>query len=400
MTNPLVSIIIPVYNGANYLREAIDSALAQIYGSCEILVINDGSTDSTEEICLSYGDKIRYFPKENGGVSTALNLGVREMRGEYFTWLAHDDMFYPDKLKLQIAALERSSDKTAIVHGNYNLLNVKRNVISNMRQEDSYDTEQLTNSVFPLLMTTVHASTPLIHKGHFERVGLFDENLPLTQDYDFLFRAMRGCRTIFLPEPLLLSRLHDSSGKNINDRFGRACSEQYKHFADTLTYSEVCNMFHSPRALYCRIAAMMKARCNTPDADEVFSRIAELPQERENTERIALFKNCLGNGEKRICIFGAGYHGKVLKFELEHRGIAIDCFCDNSEHNHGKIINAIPCLSSVELERDKENTFIIIAADVSDAIEAQLSDAGFPHITTKKKLDGLILKSPPIAGVN
>jgi len=65
---------------------------------------------------------------------------------------------------------------------------------------------------------------------------LFDENLPLTQDYDFLFRAMRGRQSIFLPEPLLLSRLHDQSNKNTNDRFGLACVEQYRNYADKLTY--------------------------------------------------------------------------------------------------------------------------------------------------------------------
>lgn len=68
---PLVSIVIPVYNGSNYLQEALDSAVAQTYKNLEIIVVNDGSTDDTENIALSYGDKIRYFYKENGGTSTA-----------------------------------------------------------------------------------------------------------------------------------------------------------------------------------------------------------------------------------------------------------------------------------------------------------------------------------------
>ena len=81
MEMPLVSIVIPVYNGADYLGEAIDSALKQSYSNCEILVVNDGSTDDgrTEQVALSYGDKIRYFSKENGKVSTALNLGIKEI---------------------------------------------------------------------------------------------------------------------------------------------------------------------------------------------------------------------------------------------------------------------------------------------------------------------------------
>jgi glycosyltransferase involved in cell wall biosynthesis len=76
--NPKVSIIIPVYNGSNFLKEAIDSAIAQTYKNIEIIVINDGSSDNgaTEKIAKSYGDKIRYFKKENGGVATALNLGI------------------------------------------------------------------------------------------------------------------------------------------------------------------------------------------------------------------------------------------------------------------------------------------------------------------------------------
>ncbi len=78
---PLVSIVIPVYNGSNYMREAIDSALAQSYERVEVIVVNDGSTDDTEQIALSYGERIRYFRKENGGVSSALNLGIKGNEG-------------------------------------------------------------------------------------------------------------------------------------------------------------------------------------------------------------------------------------------------------------------------------------------------------------------------------
>lgn len=100
MYKPLVSIIIPVYNGSNYLEESINSALAQTYRNIEVIVVNDGSTDggATERIALSYGDRIRYFYKENGGVSTALNLGLEKMKGEWFSWLSHDDLYLPEKL--------------------------------------------------------------------------------------------------------------------------------------------------------------------------------------------------------------------------------------------------------------------------------------------------------------
>jgi len=97
--NPKVSIIIPVYNGSNYMQEAINSALNQTYSNLEVIVINDGSTDDTDKIAKSFGQKIKYYQKDNGGVSTALNLGIEKMNGEYFSWLSHDDVYMPTKIE-------------------------------------------------------------------------------------------------------------------------------------------------------------------------------------------------------------------------------------------------------------------------------------------------------------
>ena len=119
---PRVTIVIPVYNGAKYMREAIDSALAQSYENVEVIVVNDGSTDQTEEIALSYGDRIRYAAKENGGVSTALNMGIACMTGDYFQYLPHDDLLHPDKIKLQIEAIQASGDEMTIAWSGWNQL--------------------------------------------------------------------------------------------------------------------------------------------------------------------------------------------------------------------------------------------------------------------------------------
>ena len=110
---PKVSIIIPVYNGSNFLAQAIDAALAQTYQNCEVLVVNDGSTDggASEKIALSYGDKIRYFLKENGGVSSVLNYAFEMMEGEWFSWLSHDDLYYPEKIEKQIAFINGLLEK-------------------------------------------------------------------------------------------------------------------------------------------------------------------------------------------------------------------------------------------------------------------------------------------------
>lgn len=106
---PLVSVIIPVYNGANYLAQSIECTLNQTYKNLELIVVNDGSTEAeTEQIALNYRGKdprIKYFYKENGGVATAVNFGVSKSEGEYICWLSHDDLMPADKIERQIASI-------------------------------------------------------------------------------------------------------------------------------------------------------------------------------------------------------------------------------------------------------------------------------------------------------
>ena len=133
---PLVSIVIPVYNGGNFMREAIDSALAQTYENIEVIVVNDGSCDNgeTDRIARSYGDRIRYFLKENGGVSTALNIGIQNMRGEYFSWLSHDDAYHPGKIQQQIAELSALEDKTTVIKCGTEYMDASSAIISKRKR--------------------------------------------------------------------------------------------------------------------------------------------------------------------------------------------------------------------------------------------------------------------------
>ena len=126
--SPKVSVIIPVYNGENYVKEAIESALSQTYKNIEIIVVNDGSKDRTEMICKEYKGKIKYFKKNNGGVSTALNLAIEKMTGEYFSWLSHDDLYYPNKIEEEIKAMEENT----IILSDYDLINEKGKVFNSV----------------------------------------------------------------------------------------------------------------------------------------------------------------------------------------------------------------------------------------------------------------------------
>lgn len=210
---PLVSIIIPVYNGSNYLKEAIDSVLAQTYKNIEVIVVNDGSTDNTEEIVLSYGNKIRYFSKNNGGVSSALNMGIEKARGDYISWLSHDDKYYSKKIEIQIKKLNKIKNKNVILFSDYDRLTVDTNKISRIKikYNQNYESEEslFFESLILLLNSTLHGCSLLIPKKAFEKAGLFDCNLKTVQDYAKWYEFIKlGYRFCHIKKSLILQRIH------------------------------------------------------------------------------------------------------------------------------------------------------------------------------------------------
>lgn len=184
---PKVSIVIPVYNGSNYLAEAIDSALAQTYSNLEIIVVNDGSCDEgqTEKIALSYGDRIRYLKKENGGVSSALNYGIREMTGEYFSWLSHDDKYEPGKVANSVAYLSgfENRDRCVALCGACHINSASekiRNVDYRFRKDVVYPGIEVVEHI--LRYGVINGCCMLIPKKAFVECGGFHEDLRYNQD--------------------------------------------------------------------------------------------------------------------------------------------------------------------------------------------------------------------------
>ena len=210
-SGPKVSIVIPVYNGSTYLREAIESALLQTYGNIEVLVINDGSADGgkTERIARSYGDRIRYVYKENGGVGSALNLGIKKMTGEYFSWLSHDDVYYSQKVETQIANLSRLEKKDVILYSNFDIIDSNSKVIGRSTFP-SYQPEKFLYEV--LFHSFLNGCTVLVPKRSFDKVGVFNEALKTTQDYDLWVRLAKHSDFIHIPEALIQSRQHAEQG--------------------------------------------------------------------------------------------------------------------------------------------------------------------------------------------
>lgn len=228
---PLVSIIIPVFNGSDYLEHAINSALDQTYDNIEVIVVNDGSTDggATEKLARSYEPDITYYYKPNGGVSSALNLGVEKSRGSYITWLSHDDVILPNKIERQIEILSKF-DRPVVVYGEATYINERGEKIGSMVLPDTEPSQFFSHLICGWVFErpwrpkvfVANGCTMIFPKEAFETVGPFDEDRKVTQDYKMLMLVNQHYDFILVHEIFLLSRRHEKAGtvvmsKRINE---------------------------------------------------------------------------------------------------------------------------------------------------------------------------------------
>ena len=210
----LVSVVIPAYKAANYLSEAIDSALSQTYKNIEIIVVNDGSPDdgATRNVALSYGDKIKYYEKENGGCASALNYGISVMQGDYFSWLSHDDLYLPEKIEsLLKMADELGCDKDTTVLGCNDLIQSP----SGQRTKSLYDNSSgllSPEKAFGenLNIKTMNGCGLLIPKKVLETVGGFRTDYKHLLDREMWMRiSVAGYDYAFVKDALVVSRAHN-----------------------------------------------------------------------------------------------------------------------------------------------------------------------------------------------
>ena len=231
--NPKVSIVIPVYNGSNFLCEAIDSALAQTYKNFEVIVVNDGSNDEgkTEAIAKSYDDRIRYFCKENGGVATALNLGINKMTGEYFSWLSHDDVYDKKKIEKHINYINKIGGENIVSYCQSEFIDENSNII----RKSIIDSKYIRNKYLMILSTNIGGCSYLIPRACFKKAGYFNEKLRTTQDNEMWLRiAKQGYSFKYLPEVLVKYRIHSEQGSN--KLFGYQKEEQNAFYSWAMKY--------------------------------------------------------------------------------------------------------------------------------------------------------------------
>lgn len=202
MNQPLVSIIMPVYNCEKYLAEAIESILSQTYTSIELICIDDGSTDNSHSILATYLPRITIISNEtNGGIAARRNQGIRSAHGEYIAFADADDIWMPNKLELQIKELEANPT-----------LDIAFCMIENFISPDIPENIKQSRS-FPKGSLPGHISGAFVaKKTSFDKVGLLDEHYRVGEFIEWMTRAKEcNLSQMMIPEVLYMRRVHETN---------------------------------------------------------------------------------------------------------------------------------------------------------------------------------------------
>ena len=206
-TDPLVSVVIPTYNNARFVVEAVESVLAQTYDRYEVIAVDDGSTDDTLERLSRFGPPVRTLSQENQGPPFARNTGIRAGTGELVAFLDSDDLWLPDKLERSVAALT-ADPEAGVVYTNFRMHELETGL---RYQVPTYRMSgRMAQNLFRECRG-VSTSTIVCRRECFDKVGLFDEELFRAQDWDLFIRLAEAFPFRFVPEVLTERRLHAAS---------------------------------------------------------------------------------------------------------------------------------------------------------------------------------------------
>ncbi len=224
-----ISVVIPTFNYARFLREAIDSALAQTFSPLEIIVIDDGSTDNTAEVMTAYASdsRVRYLRQENRGLSAARNAGVRAARGEFIALLDADDRWKPEKLSRQMAAF--TGEQVGLVYCGREVFDEQgvqdRNPADESKCDSALEWLTIANLFCP--------SSVVVRRRCFTEEGGFDESLRKVEDREMWIRLAKHFRFRCVPDCLVEWRLHGSALNRNTEGMEEAFRETLRRaFAD------------------------------------------------------------------------------------------------------------------------------------------------------------------------
>jgi glycosyltransferase involved in cell wall biosynthesis len=201
---PTISVIIPTYNRGDLIEKSIRSVLNQSYGDLELIVVDDGSTDKTEEVVKAIDDSRVIFikNKNNKGGAAARNIGIKVAKGDFIGFQDDDDEWLPKKLEKQIKILQKSSSDVGVVYTGFWRVKENKYIYIPLKSKEVKEGD-IHKSL--LEGSFVSTQTMLLRKECFKTTGLFDENLPRLQDWELAIRLSKNYLFKLIDEPLVLS---------------------------------------------------------------------------------------------------------------------------------------------------------------------------------------------------
>jgi len=223
---PNISVIIHTYNNEKLIAETIESVLRQTYKDYEIIVVDDGSTDNTRTVLQPYMDRMRYHYKENGGIPSAKNAGIRLSEAGFIAFLDHDDLWVPDKLKIQIDYFNKNP-QVGLVYSKYI-------TFSNGKELRTNPKKGYSGWVFSKLISRsfIQTSTVMVKRECLDAVGPFDESFTLSDEYDLFLRIAKRYQCGFVDKELTRYRIHDRNASKDDLRFDMENLKVFKKIYD------------------------------------------------------------------------------------------------------------------------------------------------------------------------
>lgn len=395
MADGLVSVIIPVYNRENTIIRAIDSVLCQSYPDLEVIVVDDGSADSTAQRVSQYTDpRVRLIRQEHGGADKARNLGIRNAGGAYIAFQDSDDEWLPEKLDIQIAFMEDSGYQVCFcpyyLHENNSVCAVPFD----------YADKEKYQAGLPKILTyrnIVSTQTLVIKREVLAQLGstYFDEQMPRWQDYEFAIRLLKAVPVGYVDMPLVNVYCCANSISADSKRLYQAAALMIRKHLDFMDVNRFLDEFFKSYDVLADFggdiieglnliqdaleAARLGDCVNVKDMLITYM-AGQSKAQRAVDEKESIFR--IGNLQDRnFFIYGAGKIGQEVCQKLKAKGLRPLCFVVTKDIKNN-YIDGIPVIRIDENKEKNYPVIIAISKEHQAELRSNLVDRGYQHFFT------------------
>lgn len=356
---PEISIVMPVYNGERYLREAVESIIAQDFEEWELILVNDCSTDGTSAVMEEYQSRdgrIRVIHNEtNQKLPRSLNIGFTQARGNYFTWTSDDNRYKPQALEKMYQYLELHQD-TGLVFADMDYID-----------ETGAKTGAVSRNAEEIWSSNCVGACFLYRREVAETVGGYDADLFLVEDYDYWLRIAKCYPVAHLPQ----------------------CLYEYRNHGTSLTQTRAEKIERQLYRLRCGELDVLLSHAGECEKESLFIGMWRQDEQRKEWLEKKFFgekglpkplqwieRKRIMDENKKIILFGAGVFGKkALGYFGEER---VAYYADNNTEMTGNLVNGIEVLSFSQLKANADKYQIVISVDTGKipVLAAQLEGNG------------------------